>query len=163
MRKLLVVPALLVTTFASADVGPPPSVRTRDDPSQRALSSDTVTRYAAPYFAAIRDCYVAHARPSKRATGQLSLDLVVDRGGFVREVTIAAPGVTGKVFQRLDGCIHEQVATWHFPPRRDFTTITLPFRFFYVDVPRGGPQRSCWNKRGCPTPPPPPRDTRPNT
>lgn len=160
MRKLLVVPALLVTTFAMADVGPPPSVRPRDDPGQRALSSEAVTRYATPYFGAIRDCYVAHARTSKRATGQLSLDLVVDRGGYVREVTIAAPGVTGKVFTRLDVCIHEQVATWHFPPRREFTSITLPFRFYWVDVPRGGPQRSCWNKRGCP---PPPRDTRPNT
>ncbi len=163
MRAFIVLPTLLSAAVASADIGPPPSARSRDDSSQRSLSGDTVSRYATPYFAAIRDCYVAYARPSKRATGQLSLDLVVDRSGFVREVTIAAPGVAGKVLARLDTCIHEQVATWHFPPRREYTSITLPFRFFYVDVPRGGPQRSCWNKRGCPTPPPPPRDTRPNT
>ncbi|HEY5949603.1 MAG TPA: hypothetical protein VIV40_29110 [Kofleriaceae bacterium] len=101
----------------------------------------------------IKACYFEHGRTSRTATGELALKLVVHRGGHIHDVSVDAPGVTGKQLRKLEACIRLQVIGWQFPVRRDFTTAILPYYFLYLDVPGAGPQYSCWNPRGCPAKP----------
>src|SRR5689334_1667130 len=96
MRTLAVIAALCVATTSRAD--------------DRALAADEALHYATPYFSAIRDCYLVHARPQKGSTGRLTLRLVVHRSGDVEQLAIEAPGVTGKRLAALTGCVRVQVA-----------------------------------------------------
>ena len=150
MRGPLAACVLLATStaFAGGERG-----RTRDDVDQRTLTADQIQRYAASYQPAIKGCYFAHGRPAKTATGELALNLIVHRDGYIHDVKVDAPGVTGKHLRKLESCIRLQVIGWHFPVRRDFTTAILPYYFLYLDVPGAGPQYSCWNPKGCPTKP----------
>jgi hypothetical protein len=147
MRALLGTLLFLCTTPAWADDKKPYAEEDRQ------LSAQELQRYAAVYYAPIRACYLQHGRVAKGSTGELALELVVHRDGYVHEAKIVAPGVKGKQLKKLDACIQEQILEWHFPIRRDFTTAVLPYYFMYVDIPQAGPQYSCWNPKGCPTKP----------
>jgi hypothetical protein len=146
MRALSILLTLLPLTATAGE-------RTRgikvDDTDSRTLSADDIERYAATYYPAIRACYFEHGRASPAATGELALKLVVHRSGYVRDVSLDAPGVRGRQLRKLESCVRQQVLAWHFPVRRDFTTAILPFYFLYLDLPNAGPQYSCWNPRGC--------------
>jgi hypothetical protein len=124
-----------------------------DDPSpryeERGLSAKEVERYAAPYLPAIKSCYLAHGKRAPRATGELSLRLLVHRDGGVERVEVTARGVVGKRLLDLSQCIRSGIGDWHFPARRDQTTAILPYYFLKLDLPAAGPQLSCWNPRGC--------------
>ena len=146
MRTLLLA-TMLVPAIALAGGDRPNKV---DDVDEHTLTADQIEKYATPYYPMIKSCYFEHGLAAKTATGELALKLVVHRDGYIHEVTIDAPGVRGKQLRKLEACIKEQVADWHFPVRRDFTTAILPYYFLYLDIPGAGPQYSCWNPRGCP-------------
>jgi hypothetical protein len=150
MRAMLTLSVLLMTAAWTHDPYAPSSGRTRDDVGTRTLSSEQIAHYAGAYLPAIRTCYVDHALGARRATGELSLELVVDRSGRVSQLTTKAPGVTGRRLRALDACIRDQVATWRFPVRRGSTTAVLPYYFLHVRAPNSGPYPSCWNPKGCP-------------
>lgn len=133
MRALLVLCLLASSAWAGND---------------RSLSAETVQRYAAPYLPAIRACYLQHGR-MRGATGELRVTVVLNRAGEIHELAVEAPGVTGKHLRNLDACIRGEAEDWHFPVNRVFTTAVLPFMFLALDVPNGGPQRSCWRSQGC--------------
>jgi hypothetical protein len=152
MRAALLIASLFVGSSALAGE-PTRDGRTRDDVDSRSLSAEQVQHYAASYYPMIRTCYFEHGRTARGATGELALKLVVHRGGHIHDVTVDAPGVTGKALRKLEACIRLQVLGWHFPVRRDFTTAILPYYFLYLDIPGAGPQYSCWNPRGCPAKP----------
>lgn len=160
-------PLLLTLVFASStawagepglhpDV--PPGVRhaPRGDESTLTLGVEQLQRYSAVYQPQVRACYTQHAR-GPRATGELSLEMIIHRDGTVWRLAVVAPGVTGVAYRRLDACIREQVATWHFPVRRGFTDAILPYLFLRANVP-AGPIPSCWNPKGC-KPEPAPQKT----
>jgi hypothetical protein len=149
MRAYLTMASLLVASTALAGGDASQRGRTRDDVDERSLSADQVQRYAESYYPMIKACYFEHGRVARGATGELALKLIVHRGGHIHDVSIDAPGVTGKQLRKLENCIRLQVMGWHFPVRRDFTTAILPYYFLYLDVPGAGPQYSCWNPRGC--------------
>ena len=152
MRTILVAATLLIASTALAGE-PTQTGRTRDDVDTRSLTADQVQRYAESYYPMIRACYFEHGRAVRGSTGELALKLVVHRGGHIHDVTVDAPGVTGKQLRKLESCIRLQVIGWHFPVRKDFTTAILPYYFMYLDIPGAGPQYSCWNPRGCPAKP----------
>ena len=122
MRTVLAVIVLLTAAAWSTEKQPP-----RGDESERSLTAEQLQHYTGPYYPEIRACYLQHAPPS--ATGELRLMFTVGRDGYVMELHIAAPGVTGKHLDALTTCIAENVRTWHFPSRRDFTKAELPYLF----------------------------------
>jgi hypothetical protein len=152
MRAL---PTILFTLLCTSTVFAEESKPTREtskyaNTEEPTLNAQEVQRYAAVYYAPIRACYLQHGRAAKGSSGELALKLVVHRDGYVHEFSIDAPGVKGKALKKLDACIRNEALTWHFPPRRDFTTAILPYYFMYLDIPGAGPQYSCWNPKGCP-------------
>jgi hypothetical protein len=147
MRTLVAISVIVMSGPAWAGENQP-SHRVPAD--GRGLTKDEVEHYAAPYFPEIRACYSTYGRPARNATGELSLRLVVNRGGDIHELTIDAPGVSGAYFRELTRCIRKTAETWHFPVRRDFTTAIVPYYFMYLHLPGTGPQLSCWNPKGCP-------------
>jgi hypothetical protein len=151
MRALLATLVLALSSTANAGESP---ARGRYSPAERTLTAKEIERYAAPYLPAIKACYLEHARGLRSATGELSLRLVVYRDGGVVELSVEAPGVTGKRLRGLERCVRTQVAGWHFPPRSELTTAILPYYFLKLDLPGTGPQPSCWSPRGCPEPRP---------
>jgi hypothetical protein len=148
MRGVLATIILASATVASAGETPRNPLGV-----ERSLTAPEVARYAAPYLPAIKQCYLEHAKPAKSATGELALHLTVHRDGEILDVTVDAPGVTGKRLRDLNRCLRTQVATWHFPVRRSPTTAIIPYYFLKLDLPGAGPQLSCWNPRGCPDKP----------
>jgi len=141
MRALLTF-AMILPLPAAAD--------SPDNVDQRTLTADQIEHYAAAYDSTIKACYFEHGRAAKTATGELSIKLVVHRNGYVKDITVEAPGVRGQSLRKLTTCIRPQVLTWHFPVRRDFTTAILPYYFLLLNLPEAGPQYSCWNPHGCP-------------
>lgn len=150
LREILILTAATVawTHDASAD-------RTRSLGVERSLTAADIEYYAAPYLPAIKACYVEHGRPAPGSTGELALNLAIHRDGGITGVTIEAPGVRGRWLRELTRCVRTQVATWHFPVRRDPTTAILPYYFLHLNIRGAGPQPSCWNPRGCATKPTP--------
>jgi hypothetical protein len=140
---------ILLTTATAAWAGEPTMNRRLLDVDRESLTAAEVERYAAPYRRAIKGCYLEHGQPAKTATGELALRLNVHRDGDVLDVAIDAPGVTGKRLRGLARCVRAQVATWHFPVRRNPTSVILPYYFLELALPGTGPQPSCWNRRGC--------------
>ena len=121
MRALLTATILFIATTAFADEPTQgQGQRTGDDVDSRSLTAEQVERYTASYYPMIRACYLKHGRGASGATGELSLKLVVHRGGNIHEATVEATGVTGKRLRKLQACIRMQVVTWHFPVRPDF-------------------------------------------
>ncbi len=159
MRTFALVPILVMSAPSWAGENQPPQHSSADE---RGLTKDQVERYAAPYFPEVRACYATYGRTARNATGDLSLRLVVNRGGGIHEFTIDAPGVTGANLRELTRCVRKTVETWRFPVRRDFTTVVLPYYFMYLHLPGTGPQMSCWNPKGCPDKEPRPRNTTKN-
>jgi hypothetical protein len=144
MRTVLFSILTCSVAFAEAPATSSPSLD-----EDRTLTATELSRYTAPYFPVINACYVKHARAVKASTGELSIRLVVHRDGHVRDVYVGAPGVRSNALRNLERCIRTDAQTWHFPVRRDFTTAILPFYFLRLDIPKAGPQYSCWNPRGC--------------
>lgn len=134
-------PLIAAAVFASAT-----SHENRDE--ERGLTREQVAHYAGAYRPAILACYADNAH-SRRATGKLTLQATVLRGGAVIGLTIDAPGVTGIELALLTNCVRKEVDTWHFPVRRDDTMIVIPYYFQKTYAPKAGPQYSCWNPRGC--------------
>lgn len=150
MRTTIVLSLLLSTVAWAHDPNAPSSGRTRDDLATRTLTSEQVAHYAGGYLPAIRACYVANAATARRSTGELELEIVIDRGGHVSQLTTRAPGVTGWRLLDLDNCIRDEVMTWRFPIRRQSTTAVLPYYFQQIRIPSAGPYLSCWKPKGCP-------------
>jgi hypothetical protein len=153
MKALLLLTIASSTAWAGDQGGrpdTPSNVRreARGDESALTLGVDQLQRYAAVYLPEVRACYVEQTRGVKRATGELSLELIVHRDGSVVKVAVVAPGVTGTAYRRLDACVREQVATWHFPVRRGFTDAILPYLFIQAKVPANA-WPGCWSPKGC--------------
>lgn len=144
MTRITLLATLVLSTTAWADVKPV------DDLDQHTLTADEVAGYVAPYQGAMHACYESHARKARRATGELTLRLIVHRNGAVFRVLIDAPGVTGKPRTGLEACIAQTAKTWRFPVRRGFTSAVVPYLFLRTAIPGAGPQPSCWSPKGCP-------------
>ena len=158
---LLTSVAMLVAGTAAAEPsGDPFEGKLRPIPRDQTMSAEEVTRYALPYLPRVAQCYKKHALPNRRATGDLSLYVVIARNGRVVHTEITAPGVIGLPAIRLERCLRQEIATWSFPPRKGFTNAVIPYFFLQTRAPASGPVPGCWSPRGCPEPerePPRPR------
>lgn len=114
------------------------------------LDAKDIQHYFAPYLPEVRSCYATYGR-GKAAGGVLRLELIIQPGGNILKLGLAAPGVDPPWLGRLDGCLRQRVSEWHFPVRSRFTTVVMPFLFHRADAPGAGPIESCWDPRGCPT------------
>lgn len=144
--------ALAVAGGTAAADEPTPTAdpgATGADSDGKTLTAAEVGRYADGYVPAVKQCYLTHTAKAKGATGAVRLELIIHRDGSVFALTVVAPGVTGKALRKLDGCVQKQAASWHFPVRRGFTSVVIPFVFQRARR-GGGPQPSCWSARGCP-------------
>lgn len=94
----------------------------------------------------IGDCYRRHAQNQRRATGDLTLHLIIHRDGSLFRFDLSAPGVRG---DRLSRCLQRVGDGWRFPPRKGFTEASVPFRYIHTRLPGSGPYKSCWDRRGC--------------
>lgn len=137
MRLALAIIAVLATTAAA-------------DPKPRALTAADVSTQLAPFDEKIQHCYLDRT-PEVRGAGELQLVLTVTRHGSVESLAIKTPGLAAKLAKQIDGCIRETIATVAFPARKTFTTATVPYFFQRTDAPNAGPQRSCWDPKGCRT------------
>ncbi len=97
---------------------------------------------------AIAQCYKRYAVKQNKASGDLRIELVIHRRGYVKFVEVVAPGVRGK---KLDRCVRKFAEGWSFPERRYFTTTAIPFFFLKTEAKGAGPMHSCWSAKGCPT------------
>ncbi len=93
------------------------------------LSLRQVQHYADAYLPGIRECYVESSAGAPKATGEVTLHLVVKRNGSIDELSIEAPGVTGKRLKALTACIREEVESWQFPVANADTPAILPYKF----------------------------------
>jgi hypothetical protein len=116
----LAIAALCVGTAVAA-AGP-----YRDD--QPTLNPKELHTYFAPYVPAVRDCYRENAR-GRGVKGELRIELLIHRDGSVVSFGFHAPGVSDAWLRRLDACLRPLSDTWHFPPRRGFTTAEIPLQF----------------------------------
>ncbi len=121
------------------------------DVDRKTLAAEEVERYVAPYFPAIRTCYLTHAKAARKATGELRIELVIHRNGSIFQSTVATPGVVGAARKRLEACVRKEVTAWRFPVRKRFTTALVPYHFHKTTAPGAGPMESCWSPRGCPS------------
>lgn len=92
------------------------------------LSEKEIKEVVNDHAGEIKRCYARHALRQKRATGRVTLSMVVDRDGTVRNDTIdvEAEGVRGKKFRR---CVVSRVSSWEFPEAKSPTEIQYPFYF----------------------------------
>ena len=121
------------------------------DSSRATLSAAEIERYIAPYYSAIRECFVSATARKRSATGALKLELIIHRDGTAFHLAIAAPGVTGAARKKLETCIRKETERWHFPVRFGFTSAVVPYYFLRTPAPAAGPKPSCWSPRGCPS------------
>jgi len=122
---------------SSADGKPPKHLTQTDIEQAIAHDVDAVAR-----------CYKKFGLRHKKAKGELRIELVVHRRGYVKRVSIDAPGVRGK---KLERCVRPLAQAWSFPERRYFTVASVPFFFLRTDAKGAGPMHSCWSAKGCPT------------
>jgi len=125
MRALLA--TIILMALAGWSTDKPRRVYYRFDEYQ--LTLQQVQHYADAYLPAIRECYVEHAQGARGATGEVTLHLVVQRNGSIAELSIEAPGVTGKRLKALTACIRDEVDTWQFPVANADTPAILPYKF----------------------------------
>lgn len=142
MRALLA--ALLLTTAAWSTETPR---HLRATVEQQALTAEQVQHYAGAYLRTVRDCYAASAQDVRSATGEMTLQLIVLRGGGAIVERLDAPGIFGKRLGALTSCVRQEVDRWHFPIARNDTVAIIPYVFHKVR--EAGPFESCWNPRGC--------------
>lgn len=140
MRAIPILVSCLVARAAYAGGG---STSVSNDDA-RTLTAAEVNHYMQPYRNEIRSCYLTSA-----SGGTLALDLIIHRDGSVYQLTVATPNLAPRAARRIDRCIRRLSARWHFPVRRGFTTVTVPFRFVKTVAPGAGPQRGCSRRRGC--------------
>ena len=91
------------------------------------LTLQQVQHYADAYLPGIRECYVEHA--PARAPGLVTLHVTVRRNGSIGELSIEAPGVTGKRLKALTACIQDEIDSWQFPVANADTPAVLPYKF----------------------------------
>lgn len=156
MRGLIAGLILMLGGEALADApapSPPPDAGSERvlDVDRKTLSAEEVERYVAPYFPAVRTCFLTHAKAARKATGELRIELVIHRDGSVFQSTVGTPGVVGAARKRLEACVRKQVTAWRFPVRKRFTTALVPYHFHKTTAPGAGPMESCWSPRGCPS------------
>jgi TonB family protein len=90
------------------------------------LSAADVKQVMAAHGDEVRRCYEKHAMRQSRATGKVTLDLIVGEQGDVQRVTVAAEGVRG---HRFDRCVSGKAKGWQFPQPRHPTEVEYPFLF----------------------------------
>lgn len=130
---------LIAGTAAAEPSGDPFENKLRPISPDQTMSAEEVTRYALPYLPRVARCYRTHALPARRATGELSLYLVIARDGRVVHTEITAPGVPLFRALRLERCLRTEIRTWHFPPRTGFTNAVVPYFFLHTRAPASGP------------------------
>ncbi len=125
MRTLLA--AILLVALAGWSTDKPRRVYYRFDEHQ--LTSQQVQHYADASLPGVRECYVTHAQGLPKATGEITLHVVIKRNGSIDELAIEAPGVTGKRLKALTACIRDEIENWQFPVANDDTPAALPYKF----------------------------------
>jgi hypothetical protein len=140
MRVLPILVSCLVATTAYAGSG----TKSASDEDSPTLTGAEVDHYLQPYKAEIRGCYLSSA-----SGGKLDLEMIIHRDGSVFELTVVTPKLAPRAARHIDRCIRTLSARWHFPARRGFTTVTVPFRFVKTVALGAGPQRGCYRRRGC--------------
>lgn len=140
MRAIPILVSCLVATSAHAGGGGTPV--SNDEP--KTLTAVEVNHYIQPYRNEIRSCYLASA-----SGGTLDLSLIIHRDGSVYQLTVVTRHLAPRAARRIDRCIQKLSARWHFPVRRGFTTVTVPFRFVKTVAPGAGPRPSCYRRHGC--------------
>ena len=104
----------------------------------RELTAEDIKKVVNLHAHEIQACYTKHALKQKSATGEVTLSMVVDKSGEVREDTIEvdAPGVRGNKFPR---CVEDSVVGWEFPRTDGPTMVQYPFLFHHTKAPGAGP------------------------
>jgi hypothetical protein len=131
----------VAATAASSAVEPAPA------PAELYLALPDIRKIVAASEPEIARCYKDHGLVQPRATGTLSVQLLIHRNGTLKSLEVDAPGVKGDA---LRSCIDRVASSWRFPQRRRFTRVALPFLFLRTQAPGAGPQLSCWDPKGCP-------------
>ncbi len=114
----------------------------------RYLERKAVEKVVGPDVNNIAACYKRYAIKQRRATGALRVEVIVHKDGFVKKVSVYAPGVKGK---RLGRCVFKFAKRWLFPARKFYTRLAIPFFIHRKKVKGAGPVYSCWSAKGCPT------------
>ena len=140
MRAIPVLMSCLVASTAYAGGGSP-SV---SNDEAKTLTATEVNHYIQPYRNEIRSCYLASA-----SGGTLDLNLIIHRDGSVFELKVVTPNLSSRAARSIDRCIQKLSTRWHFPVRRGFTTVTVPFRFVKTVAPGAGPRPTCYRRHGC--------------
>jgi hypothetical protein len=122
----------------------------RADGTPIALSPTDVTAQLRPHASTIERCYLERTADIAGA-GRLSLELTVSRKGKVLAIAVKTPGLPTKLGVQIGGCIADSLEGVTFPPRRTYTTATVPFYFQRTAAPGAGPLLSCWSASGCRT------------
>jgi hypothetical protein len=140
----------VATTSARADQAPPPRppLPAGGDVDARTLTAKEVDRYLEPYVDRIRACYLGRGKPP--ATRLLRLELIIHRDGSVFRLGVVTPQLARATARKVEACVRAEAAGWHFPVRRGFTHVAVPFYFHRADPRGAGPYESCWSRRGCP-------------
>lgn len=130
---LLTSAAMLVAgTVAAEPTSDPFDGKTHPVSSEQTMSAEEVAKYTLPYLPRVSRCYKQHALTSKKATGDLTLYVVIARTGRIAFSEITAPGVPLLRKMPLDRCLRREMATWRFPVRTGFTNAVIPYYFLHT-------------------------------
>jgi hypothetical protein len=113
------------------------------------LPPSAISRVVDAWQPMLRACWVAHATAAQRATGTLSLELVISREGIVWRRKLLAPARGNPPLER---CVFRLVDAMRFPWRSGYTTAVVPFVFLQTRARGAGPLPGCYSLRGCRTP-----------
>jgi hypothetical protein len=120
-------PRAYMKTLALLALSLSAAVATAGGEDEQTLDATSLQHYFRPYVAGVRDCYANARTPA--ADGSLRIELLIHRDGSVIELNFQAGGIAGDARLRLGTCLRSLSETWHFPPRRAFTSAMLPFSF----------------------------------
>jgi hypothetical protein len=150
LATVLVGIAMLVAGDAKAEPsGDPFDGKLLPIDREKTMTAEEVNRYALPYLNRVAKCYRTHAKPARRANGELELYIVIARNGRVVHLETKAPGVPPYREIRLERCLRNEVMTWQFPMRTGFTNALLPYYFLHTKAPKAGPFPGCTKLTGC--------------
>jgi hypothetical protein len=144
MRMPILLAVLAVSSVAFAETSPSGSVA----PQPKDLRPDEIRERVKGLDDVIAQCYLGNV-DAQLGNGKLDITLDIHRKGIVDKITIAAPGVPGKLVKKVDACVRTALTGVEFPARRYGTVAVVPY--FYQRLPKAGPYESCWNPKGCPS------------
>jgi TonB family protein len=118
-RTLIAAAALLFATPSQAE-----AAKSAPGDVTSGLTSGEIASTIRAGFAPLRACYLALQKRQADAGGKLTVRFTVKPDGAVDGIGVVDSTLPDATFQ---GCLHDSVASWHFPAPRDGQPVRVHY------------------------------------